>query len=178
MKKLTLYTVGTVFMSGLAFGSDTPIVNSDNLRNMFGSAPIDITRVQDSLVSMRDDKAMDKAMNESKSGAEEIRKEGTHVKSMKADGEGSLVIGMNGVALSNVEHVSATDMGISLVSNQAVINLEGETADICISSESTLSHKSTDVSHVEVGEMTASDGGIAIGTNTGTITIKRKKKNG
>ena len=174
MKKLTLYTAGTVFMSGLAFGSDTPIVNSDNLRNMFGSAPIDITRVQDSLVSERDYKAM----NESKSHAEEIRKEGTHIKSMKADGEGSLVIAMNGVALSNVEHVSATDMGISLVSNQAVINLEGETADICISSESTLSHKSTDVSHVEVGEMTASDGGIAIGTNTGTITIKRKKKNG
>lgn len=101
---------------------------------------------------------------------------GTTIQKMRADGEGSLVIGMNGISPVDVAHVGATDMGMALVSNQQDIEIEGEKAEILISGVTASPHTKPLTSAVHIGEMTATDGGISMGTNTGTIKIVRKKK--
>lgn len=98
------------------------------------------------------------------------------IQKTQAEGEGSLIIGMNGTAPVHVGQSTATDMGMSVVSNQHDIEIDGEKTDILISGRALSSvpgipfHTDTDIV-----EMKATNGGIAMGVNAGTIKIVRKK---
>jgi hypothetical protein len=98
---------------------------------------------------------------------------------MRAEGEGSVVIGLNGVVTGRVDRSEAKEDGTFVVSNRGTVEIERENTDVLISGTPTSAEEvvSAHADRIEIGDMTAHGGGIAIGTNQGSIKIVRKQKN-
>lgn len=101
---------------------------------------------------------------------------GGYIHHMKADGEGSLAIGINGNSNLTVNQIVGENEGMAIACNQQDIIIDGEKSHIVISAASTSSHVFSNNTTSKIGDLTAKNGGTVIGQNNGTITITRKKK--
>ena len=194
MKKLvTIYTIG-LMLSSVSFGSDR--IDDAQLEALYGALPVSSVPADHMPSSEIDELATSTSVAKDgthiglvvvsapPSTRQTMQKEGMYIKSMKAVGEG-IVIGVNGIVEGHSMHVDKAetqDDGMLLVANRGdfEIEREGDVSDtqILISGSTTPNtNDSASLSdHIQVGEMTAS-GGIAMGTNNGTIKIVRKNKN-
>ncbi len=169
MKKLIKISAVILLVNGVAVGSG--IIDNERLEEMYGAAPVVISVKQAVSSELDEDVAIISKLEKDLLG-------GTYISSMRAEGEGSVVIGMNGVVAGRVDKSEAKDDGTFVVSNRGDVEIERENTAVLISGTTTSNNSgvSSPANSIHVGDMAASGGGLAIGTNQGSIKIVRKKK--